>query len=139
MTNDKNKKLKKLSRLNLLRKINYVVIPIGALVSLYFTFKAGGNNKSFLLLSMFMGWVAFPFLGLFFFNFLCKSFLPPVRLTLIILTYFITIGSLICYSGLVKSRHVAFLFLVVPFVSWVLLLVIIPLAASRARILLNKS
>jgi hypothetical protein len=102
--------------------VAYLVIIIGALCSLTLTYYAGRNNKSFLLSLMFMAWVLSPFIVLLLTNFTFKGLILNFYLSIII-----ALCSLICYSGILNpvGMKPAFIFLIVPLVSWVLIIIVI--------------
>jgi hypothetical protein len=102
--------------------VAYVVIIIGALCSLTLTYYAGRNNKSFLLSLMFMAWVLSPFIVLLLANITFKGLILNFYLSIII-----ALSSLICYSGILNpvGMKPAFIFLIVPLVSWVLIIIVI--------------
>jgi hypothetical protein len=108
---------------------------VGAVASLILMFNAGRNQKSFLLIVLFTGWVLSPFIALLIADVISKRWLLKTRATLYFLTLFITLVSLLGYSGAlnVSGTKPAFKFLIVPVISWVLLLIIIPITVSRSR------
>jgi hypothetical protein len=65
--------------LKLLQSFALGVIIVGALGSLYLTMRAGGNNKSLLLVLLFLLWVLSPFAALIRINILSGS-LPTGKL-----------------------------------------------------------
>ena len=101
-------------------RISFVVILISAFILLAFTLHAGQNNKSFLLVLMFMAWMLSPFIALLFVNFIFKG---------LALTFYLSIAislcSLICYSGKLNivGDKPAFKFLIVPLISWVVIII----------------
>lgn len=118
----------KLSSYNsLLQKSALASIITGAIGSLYFMFTAGRHQKSIILIALFTGWVLSPFLGLFAAGELFKKWSSRNRILLYILMIIIAIGSLIAYSGLwvPPGTKPAFIFLVNPLVSWLLLITFI--------------
>jgi len=112
--------------------ISLVVILIGALGSLALTYHAGHNNKSFLLVLMFMAWVLSPFIALLLANFIFKELTLTFYLGIVI-----ALGSLICYSGILNpvGMKPAFRFLMVPLISWALIMI----AIIRLRVLSKKT
>jgi hypothetical protein len=112
---------------NLLQKSALAALLAGAIGSLYFMFSAGRHQKSFVLIALFTGWVLSPFLGLFAASELFKQWSSRNRLSLNILMIIIVIGSLIAYSGVwvPPGTKPAFIFLVNPLVSWLLLVTFI--------------
>jgi hypothetical protein len=95
----------------------------GAILSLYFMFNAGRNQPSALLIILFTLWVFSPFVGLLLLNNISKRWIVSVRETLYWLAIIITILSVAGYSGTFNpfETKTAFMFLVIPFVSWVII------------------
>jgi len=121
---------------NSLRIIASIILFAGAISSLVLMFYAGHNQKSILLILLFTGWVLSPFIGLFIADMISKHWLPKTRLAIFWLIIFITLASLIFYSGAlnVSGTKPAFKFLIVPLISWVLILVIVPIKRKRSNI-----
>ncbi|SRR5258706_11059992 len=132
---------KKILPLSLLRTIAIVVVLVGAGASLALMFRAGHNNKSVLLLGLFAIWVLSPFVALLVANIVSKNWSVLTRLALYILMLFLTFGSLVGYSGVLSppGTKPAFVFLVVPLISWLLIVIVIPIAASLSRRLSRRS
>jgi hypothetical protein len=112
-----------------------VVVLAGAGISLGLMLHAGRNNKSVLLLVLFAVWVLSPFLALVVAYVVSKRWLVLTRVTLYTLMLVLTFSSLACYSGLLSppGTKPAFVFLVVPLITWLLIAIVIPIAASRSR------
>jgi len=121
--------------LNLVRKLTFIVMLTGALGSLGLTLQAGQNNHSILLKMLFGIWVFSPFMGLAVAYFLSNRWSALTRNVLYFLTMVLTIASLLIYSGVWNptGKKQAFVFLIVPLLSWLILAVVIPLTASRSR------
>ena len=121
---------------NSLRIIALIVLFVGAISSLVLMFNAGHNQKSILLIVLFTGWVLSPFMGLFIAEMISKRWLPKTRLAIFWLIIFIALASLIFYSGAlnVPGTKPAFKFLIVPLISWILILVIVPIKRKRPNI-----
>jgi hypothetical protein len=119
--------VKKLTGHNLLHTIALVALFAGAISSLVLMFNAGRDQKSILLIVLFTSWVLSPFIGLFIVDIISKRWLPKTHTTIYLLIIFITLASLIGYSGLlnVPGTKPAFKFLVVPLISWILILLIV--------------
>ena len=126
--------MKKLTSYNLLRIIALIVIFIGAINSLVLMFNVGRNQNSILLIVLFTGLVLSPFIGLFIAHVMSKRWLSKTRLTIYLLIIFIALVSYICYSGAlnVPGTKPTFKFLIVPLVSWVLILIIVPIKRKRS-------
>jgi hypothetical protein len=84
---------------------------------------------------LFTGWVLSPFIGLFIADRISKHWLSKTRSNIYLLMIFITLASLIFYSGIlnVPGTKPAFKFLIVPLISWALILVIVPIKRKRAN------
>ena len=118
---------KKTSNLKLLQTMAMVVAIVGAIGSLYFMFKAGRNQKSILLISLFAVWLLSPFVGLFLAAKISNRRKIPARALIYWLLIILSIGSLVAYSGILASSGTkgAFIFLVAPFTSWVIIVIIL--------------
>jgi hypothetical protein len=112
---------------NLLQKSALAALLAGVIGSLHFMFSADRNQKSIILIALFTGWVLSPFLGLYVASGIFKQWSSRNRRSLYILMIVIAIGSLISYSGLwvPPGTKPAFIFLVNPLVSWLLLVTFI--------------
>ena len=121
-----------------LKKILHVVALVavlaGGAVSLGLMFNAGRNQNSIFLIVAFTSWVSLPFIVLLVADIISKR-LPAFQTTLYYLMLFITVFSLICYTGIlnVPGTKPAFKFLIVPLVSLLLIGVVIYIARSRSR------
>jgi len=136
----KSTPLKKITTYGFLRIIALIVLVVGAAGSLILMFNAGSNQKSILLIVLFTGWVLSPFIALLVADIISKRWLLKPRVTLYFLMLFITLVSLLGYSGALNVPHTkpAFKFLIVPVVLWVLMLIIIPITVSRSRRKITK-
>jgi len=117
---------KKTSNLKRFRTIATVVLIFGAIGSLYFMFKAGRSQKSILLIASFTAWVLSPFGGLFLAAKTSYLRIVPAPGSLYWLMIILATGSLVAYSGMLTSSGTkgAFIFLVAPFTSWVVIAII---------------
>ena len=129
------------SNQNLFRITALIVVFLGAVVSLYFMFKTGSNQKSVLLLVLFTAWVLSPFAGFFIANKISNRWTGVTRASLYMLMIVLTIGSLVAYSGALTPLETkpAFIFIVTPFVSWFLIVTVIPIAQRLSRNSDNKT
>lgn len=127
--------VKKLTSYNLLRITALIVLFAGAIGSLVLMFNSGRNQKSILLIVLFTGWVLSPFIGLFIADMISKRWLSKTRLTIHWLIILIALASLVFYSGAlnVPGTKPAFKFLIVPLISWVLILLFVPIKRKRAN------
>ena len=114
---------KETSNQNFIRTIALISVVAGAIGSLYFMFNAGRNQKSIFLIILFTGWVLSPFAALFFTNKIVKHRKVSAHALLYWFMIIITIVSLVAYSGIFipPGTKPAFIFLVVPLFSWVLM------------------
>jgi hypothetical protein len=98
-------------------------------------YNAGRNQSSILLIALFTIWVLSPFIGLLVANVISKHWPVLTRVTLYFLMLFITLGSLVSYNGAFDTpgTKTAFKFLMVPLVSWLLMLIVILVARRLSR------
>ena len=124
--------------LGLLRAVALIAVVAGAVGSLGLMLRAGQRTPR-LLLVVFVIWVLSPFVSLAWANAVSKRWSVLTRATLYCVTLVITLGSLAIYGELVVVKPPgsanAFLFVVVPPGSWLLLAIVVPTAAfiSRSR------
>ncbi len=112
----------------LLRTLAWIVMLVGMVGSLYFMYEAGHNQKSFLLLGLFTGWVLSPFVLLYFSTRITNHWLAIKSETLLyLLMIMMSIFSLVAYSGVLipVGTKPAFIFLVFPTASWVLIITVL--------------
>ncbi len=115
------------------------LIRAGALGSLGFMLRAGRRTPRFLLV-LFVIWVLSPFVALAWASMVSKRWSILAQTTLYCVTLVLTLGSLAIYGGLVvppAGSPAAFVFVLVPPVSWVLLTVV-PIAALISRRLAQR-
>src|SRR5947209_13979929 len=114
---------KKTGNLNILRIVSRILGFIGALGSLYFMFNAGRHQKSILLIILFTGWVLSPFIGLFVASKISNHRKMPPQAIIYWLIIILAISSLIAYSGalILPGTKTAFIFLIWPFIWWILI------------------
>ncbi len=101
-------------------RIAVYTVLAGAGGSLGFTIYAGRHNSSFILILLFAAWVVSPFIALLLADAVGRKWSVARRVALHSLMVLLTAGSLIIYSGLwrVPDQKPAFVFLVVPLLSW---------------------
>jgi hypothetical protein len=107
----------------------------GAAGSVSLTLYVGRHNNSRLLMLFFAGWVLSPFVALVWASLASKSWLDLRRVTLYSVVLVITLGSLLIYGYVAfgpPRAQTAFVFLVVPAVSWLLIAIALPMAAVLA-------
>ena len=128
--NDSDDKL-----LNILRAVAWIAVVVGAVGSVGLTLGAGRNTPR-LLLVLFVMWVLSPFVALAWANMQSKHWSVLTQMTLYCLTLVITLSSLAIYGGVVSpptgSAH-AFIFVVVPPGSWLLMAIVVPLVTWISR------
>ena len=121
--------------LNILRAVAWIAIVVGTVGSVGLTLGAGRNTPS-LLLILFVIWVLSPFVALAWANMPSKRWSVLIQMTLYCLTLVITLSSLAIYGGVISppagSAH-AFIFVVVPLGSWLLMAIVLPLATWISR------
>lgn len=119
------------------RVLVYAILFGVATASLAFMFRTGGRNPSFLLLAMFTAWALSPFIGAAALVAASRRFSIPSQAGAIAVALVNALGSLLVYGGSIPLRNVrpAFPYLVVPFASWVLLVLFVvgTLVANRNR------
>ena len=109
--------------LGILRSIAVIAVLAGAGVSLGLMSHAGRQNNSVLLLLLFAGWVLSPFIALIVVNQISGRWTVLTRLILFCLMLVLTLASVITYSGVFSplGTKPAFVFLIVPLGSWLLI------------------
>ena len=125
----------KRTSLSLLRKTALVTLFAGVVGSLTMMFQTGRNNDSVFLMTLFAAWVFSPFAALAIASRISVRWSNLRRAILYCLVLLITVGSLIGYSGALSPAGTkpAFVFLVIPLISWLLMAIVIPVAALFSR------
>jgi dienelactone hydrolase len=98
--------------------------------------RAGHRADSHFLLALFAVWVLSPFVGIVFANFVSARWSFLTRATFHGVTLILTVGSLAIYGNMVSAPPGSKLvvpFLVVPLGSWLLIAIVIPMAALLSR------
>ena len=121
--------------LNFMRTLSLVAVLVGIVGSISLVLYKGRNNESVLLILLFAAWVLSPFIALLIADKVSKLWTDFRRKTLYGLMLFITIVSLLSYSGVLSpaGTKTAFVFLVVPLISWVLIAVLLLIARSQSK------
>ena len=126
--------------LNIMRKIAFVILLIGAVGSFGLVLNAG-RHSPVLLLVLFIGWVLSPYIALFLVHVVSKLQLIIAPKLLYCLMLFVSLGSLASY-GITLIQHrtkpPTGVYLSVPFISWFLILIAIVITVYRKRKLLKK-
>ena len=127
--------MKKTTSLNFLQITEIIVIWMGAVGSLYFVIRASSNNSSILLRALFVIWVLSPFIAFLIANSNFKFWPSLTRKSVYWLIVIVAVGSLIAYSGAFKTPKTknAFIFLIVPLLSWLLLIGTILISKRLSR------
>lgn len=125
----------KTSNLKSLRIAALIVTLVGAVGSLGLMFSAGRNQRSFILMAIFTIWDLSPFVGLFVADRFSKSWSHLIRVSLYCLMLVLTVVSLVAYSGVLNPPETknAFMFLVVPGISWLLIVTVLLIAGLISR------
>lgn len=120
----------------LLRTGAHIAVLVGAVGSVGFTLWAGQRNASRLLMVLFVIWVLSPFVAMLFANFVFKNWPVTTRATLHSLLLILSLVSLAIYGqvalGSPRSKT-AFVFVVVPPLSWLLMALALSAAAFISR------
>jgi hypothetical protein len=126
---------KKFFTISILHTMALMAVLCGAVGSLGLMLYTGRHNKSVLLLLLFAIWVLSPFIALLVANRVSKRWLVLTPVTLYCLMLVITLGSLVSYSGALSppGTKSAFVFLVTPLISWLLLVIVVIIGASISR------
>ncbi len=118
-----------------LRAAALIAVLVGAAGSVGLTLSAGQGRDLRLLVTLMAIWVFAPFAALVLAHVIARRWLVHTRATLYGLMLVLTLGSLAIYVG-DALRHPgtqdAFVFVVVPLVSWLLIALVIPIAAFAA-------
>ena len=111
------------------------ILLAGAVLSLALLLYTGRHNDSTLLLALFTGWVLSPFLGLLAASVISIRWPALTRATLYSLMPVLGLGSLLIYKGLFSppGTKPAFVFLVVPGISWLVIFILISVTRFRSR------
>lgn len=121
--------------LGLLRAVALIAVVTGAAGSLGLMLRAGRSTPRFLLV-IFVFWVLSPFAALAWANVVSKRWSVLTRAALYCVTLVVTLGSLAFYAELVAppaGSPNAFVFVIVPPVSCLLLAIVVPVAAFTSR------
>jgi hypothetical protein len=118
--------------LGLLHAAALIAVLAGAVGSVCLMLRAGHRNPSRLLLVLFALWVLSPFIALVLANMVSKRWSVLARATLYTVMLVITVGSLAIYGDVALGpprTKAAFVFVVVPSASWLLIAIVVPIAA----------
>jgi hypothetical protein len=117
--------------IDLLRAGALAAVVIGAVGSVGLMMWVGHRNPSRLLLALFFIWDVSPFVGLVLAVVVSKRWSVITRATLYGLMLIVTLGSLALYGDVVlrPRPQPAARFLLVPLGSWLLMAIVVPIAA----------
>ena len=112
------------SNQNILQTTALTTLFAGTIGSLYFMLNAGSNQKSIILVGLFTVWVMSPFVGLFVATRFTKRRTGKVNSLYYLTMFVLSVFSLTAYSGILTPPQTkpAFNFLIVPFLSWLVIL-----------------
>ena len=121
--------------LGLLRVAALIAVVVGAGGSIGLMLWVGHRNPSRVLLGLFVIWDLAPFMALAWANMTSQRWSVLTRPTLYCVTLVITLGSLALYGDVVlrPRPQPAFMFLIVPVASWLLMVIVVPIAALISR------
>lgn len=110
---------------SIFRIFTLIVTIVGSIGAVVYVLNANQRNESLVLVGLFVAWVVSPFLGLFAAESLSKGRSESTHAKLYLLMMFISISTLAIYSDSLPlpKREPAFYYLVVPAVSWILMLI----------------
>ena len=122
--------------LGLLHAVALTAVVVGALGSVGLMLWVGHRNPSRLLLGLFVIWVLSPFMALLLANRVSKRWSIITRATLYGVMLILTLSSLAFYGDVVwrPRPQPAFMFLVVPFGSWLLMTIVSIAALISSRL-----
>jgi hypothetical protein len=112
-------------KFSLLRIIAIIILFAGGIVSVWFTYDAAQGNPSILLKTLFLIWILSPFLVLIRLYSISTHWSAVRRGLLYNLMLFVSLISMIAYSGEwnLPGMKPAFLFLVIPAFCWALIII----------------
>lgn len=124
-----------------LRGVALVAVMVGAVGSVGLTLRAGQRTPR-LLLVLFVIWILSPFVALAWANIVSERWPVLTRATLYCVTLVITLGSLAMYGEVIlppAGSPRAFVFVIVSPTSWLLMAIVVPLAALISGRLSRRS
>jgi hypothetical protein len=130
-----------MSTIGPLRTVAMIAVLAGASGSVGLMLRVGHRNNSRILLALFGIWVLSPFIALVWANVVSKRWSVLTRAALYSLMLVLTLGSLAAYGEVALGpprAKPAFIFLVVPLASWLLIAIVIPVAAFLSGRLSRK-
>jgi hypothetical protein len=127
--------------LGLLSGAALIAVIAGAVGSLGLMLYAGRRNPSLLLVALFAIWVLSPSMALVVAHRVSKQWSTPTRATVYCVMLALALGALAIYGGLAFGRlraKTGFVFLIVPLASWLLVAIVVPMAALISGRLLRQ-
>jgi len=118
--------------LSLLRGAALIVALAGAVASFGLMLHVGRGQRSLILIGLFTVWELSPFVALVCAHVVSKHWAGFTRSTLYGVMLVLTLGSLAIYGNVALEPprpQPAFVFLVVPLASWLLIAIVLPIAA----------
>jgi hypothetical protein len=115
-----------------LRGTALIAVLAGAAGSLGLMLRAGQRQNSRILLLLFGVWVLSPFVAAAWAHAVSKRWSAVTRATLYVVMLVLTVSSLAIYGDVALGPprpKPAFVFLIVPLASWLLIAIVLPLAA----------
>jgi hypothetical protein len=119
----------------LFRTVALIAVVAGTVASEFLVIRAGGSSQPMLSV-IFVIWILLPFVALAWASVVSKSWPAPVRISLYCTTLVIALGSLAFYGGVILPRAGsprAFVFVMGPLASWLLMLIVVPIFAVISR------
>jgi hypothetical protein len=127
--------------LGLLRALALFAVIAGAVGTVVMLLRAGQRTPR-LLLVIFIVWVLSPFVALGWANVVSKRWSVLTRATLYSVTLLLTLGTPVIYADVIPLRRPgsanALLFVVVPPASWMLMTIVVSIAALVSRTLSRR-
>jgi len=136
MTSEVSRKRTEGGFLGLLHAAALIAVLAGAVGSVGLMLRAGHRNPSRLLLVLFALWVLSPFIALVLANMVSKRWSVLTRAALYTVMLVLAVGSLAIYGDVALGpprTKTAFVFVVVPPASWLLIAIAISIAALISR------
>src|SRR5882724_5506731 len=117
--------------LRVLHAVALIAVVAGAAGSVGLMFWVGHRNPSRVLLALFVIWDLSPFVALLLADLVSKRWSVMTRATLRIVMLVLALSSVALYGDVVlrPRPQPAFMFLVVPFGSWLLMTIVVSIAA----------
>ena len=116
-----------------LRRAALIAVLVGAGSSVALMLRAGASSDERLLVVLIAGWVFAPFAALALAHVVAKRWSATTRATLYWLMIVLTLGSLAVYVSDAFGPPTTEVYVVVPVASWLLIVLILPVAAFTSR------